>query len=57
MARFPRLAGQHAEYLVKQMVLFKSEMRTDTSAVLMHAVGKGMTFNQMEAVAAYLASE
>jgi cytochrome c553 len=53
---FPRLAGQHAEYLVKQLVLFKSVLREGGNAPLMHAVTKQMTFDQMEAVAAYLAS-
>jgi len=54
---FPRLAGQHAEYLVKQMVLFKSSMREGGNAPIMHNVSTGMTFEQMEAVAAYVASK
>jgi cytochrome c553 len=54
---FPRLAGQHAEYLVKQLVLFKSSMREGGNAPIMHAISTGMTFEQMEAVAAYLASK
>ncbi|HET7200626.1 MAG TPA: c-type cytochrome [Burkholderiales bacterium] len=56
-AIFPRLAGQHAEYLVKQLVLFKSSMREGGNAPIMHAISTGMTFEQMEAVAAYLASK
>jgi cytochrome c553 len=55
-AAFPRLAGQHAEYLVKQLVLFKGELRTDASAPIMHNISSGMSFEQMEAVAAYLMS-
>jgi cytochrome c553 len=55
-AIFPRLAGQHAEYLVKQLVLFKSSLREGGNAPLMHAITTGMTLDQMEAVAAYLAS-
>lgn len=55
-ATFPRLAGQHSEYLVKQLVLFKSELRADVNAPIMHNVSVGMSFEQMEAVAAYLAS-
>ena len=53
---FPRLAGQHSEYLVKQLVLFKSSMREGGNAAIMHNVSTGMSFDQMEAVAAYLAS-
>src|SRR5690348_14405111 len=42
-AVFPRLAGQHAEYLVKQLVLFKSSMREGGNAPIMHNVSIGMT--------------
>ena len=55
-AAFPRLAGQHAEYLVKQLVLFKSQLRADASATVMHNISAGMSFPQMEAVATYMAS-
>jgi cytochrome c553 len=55
-AAFPRLAGQHAEYLVKQLVLFKSQLRADAAAPIMHNVTAGLSFDQMEAVAAYLES-
>lgn len=53
---FPRLAGQHAEYIVKQLVLFKALLREEGAAPIMHGVSRGMSFDQMEAVAAYLAS-
>ena len=53
---FPRLAGQHAEYLVKQLVLFKSSQREGGNAAIMHAISTGMSFEQMQSVAAYLAS-
>ena len=53
---FPRLAGQHAEYLVKQLVLFKSALRSGGNAPLMHNISVGMSFEQMEAVSAYLTS-
>ena len=55
-AIFPRLAGQHAEYLVKQLALFKSSLREGSNAPLMHAISTGITLDQMQAVAAYLAS-
>ena len=56
-AVFPRLAGQHAEYLVKQLVLFKSALREGGNAPMMHNISTAMTFEQMEAVATYLASK
>jgi|SRR6476646_2068662 cytochrome c553 len=55
-ASFPRLAGQHAEYLVKQLVLFKNSLREGGNAPIMHMISTGMSFEQMEAVSAYVAS-
>ena len=55
-AVIPMLAGQHADYLIKQLAMFKSELRADASAPIMHGVSSNMTFDQMQAVAAYLAS-
>lgn len=54
---YPRLAGQHAEYLVKQLSLFKNELRAGAQAPLMHEVTAGLSFDQMTAVSAYLASK
>ena len=48
---FPRLAGQHAGYLLKQMLVIQSVLRL---APVMHGVIKELTRAQMEAVAAYL---
>lgn len=55
-AEAPRLAGQHAEYLLKQLAMFKSELRSGANAPIMHAVTTGLTFEQMQAIAAYLTS-
>ena len=56
-ATFPRLAGQHADYLVKQLALFKSSLRAGGNASVMHDLSQGMTFDQMTAVSAFLASK
>jgi cytochrome c553 len=53
MAAFPRLAGQHAPYLFKQMLVIQSVLRT---APVMHGVIKDLTKDQMQAVVAYLES-
>jgi cytochrome c553 len=53
MAAFPRLAGQHAPYLLKQMLVIQSALR---NAPVMHGVVKDLTRDQMLAVAAYLES-
>ena len=56
-ATFPRLAGQHSEYLVKQLVLFKSSLREGGNALIMHNISTGISFEQMQAVAAFLMSK
>ena len=53
-ADFPRLAGQHAEYVIKQMYSFRNESR---NVAVMHGVAKDMKLVEMEAVAAYLQSK
>ena len=53
MATFPRLAGQHAPYLLKQLIVIQSALR---NAPVMHGVVKELTRDQMLAVAAYLES-
>jgi len=53
MATFPRLAGQHAPYLLKQLLVIQSVLRT---APVMHGVVKDLTKDQMQALVAYLES-
>ncbi len=53
IASFPRLAGQHAPYLFKQLLVIQSVLRT---APVMHGVIKDLTKDQMQAVVAYLES-
>ena len=50
---FPRLAGQHAAYIVKQITVIQSFLR---AAPVMHGIVKDMNRADMEAVAAYLQS-
>jgi cytochrome c553 len=52
----PNLTGQHPEYLLKQLALFNLKLRLEANSPEMHAVSVGMTFEQMQAVVAYLAS-
>ena len=55
MQQFPRIAGQHADYLVKQLIVFQ---RTDErpEAALMKVVAHDMTRDNIESVASYLES-
>ena len=53
-AGFPRLAGQHADYLYAQLKVFGTRLRPH--GVLMKAEAANMSAVQMKAVAAYLQS-
>ena len=50
---FPRLAGQHSQYVLKQLGSFKSNMR---NVAVMHGVAQSLRFPEMQAVAAYVES-
>jgi cytochrome c553 len=50
---FPRLAGQHADYLFKQLTVFReTDQRPDAAA--MKAVAHNLTTDNIKSVAAYL---
>jgi cytochrome c553 len=50
---YPRLAGQHAQYLLKQLRSFQNNMR---NVAVMHGVAQDLKANEMDSVAAYLQS-
>ena len=51
---FPRLAGQHAQYILKQLASFQSNMR---NVAIMPGVAQNLRLPEMEAVAAYLEAQ
>ena len=51
---YPRLAGQHAQYILKQLGSFQSNMR---NVAIMHGVALNLRSPDMEAVAAYLQAQ
>lgn len=50
---FPRLAGQHAQYILKQLGSFQTNLR---NVAVMHGVARNLRRSEMESVAAYLES-
>jgi len=52
-ATFPRLAGQHAPYLLKQLLVIQNALR---SAPVMHGIVQELNRDQMQAVVVYLES-
>ena len=53
-ATFPRLAGQHAKYVVKQLEYIQSLVR---NAPVMHGIIKDLAPDEMRALAAYVQSK
>lgn len=51
---FPKLAGQHASYLIKQLRAFKSGAREDT---MMTPMATGLSEEDMQDIAAFYANE
>jgi cytochrome c553 len=51
---YPRLAGQHAQYILKQLASFQSNMR---KVAIMHGVAQNLRLPEMESVAAYLQAQ
>lgn len=56
-AKFPGIAGQHASYIKQQLDAWQKGTRTSDPVQLMEAVAKRLSPEQIEAVAAYLASQ
>jgi cytochrome c553 len=54
VADFPRLAGQHAKYVAKQLNYIQSLVR---AAPVMHGIVKDLTSAEIEAVAQYVQSK
>ncbi len=54
-AKFPRIAGQQAKYVVKQLKSFKSGSRNNDPGKMMRNVALKMTDAEMQAVAEYIA--
>jgi len=51
---FPRLAGQHGQYVLKQLASFQSNMR---NVAIMHGVAQRLNLDDMDAVAAFLEAQ
>jgi cytochrome c553 len=55
--RFPRLAGQHREYLIEQMFNFKKDVRNDSASRLMREVAKLLSDDEIKSVAEFLTGQ
>ncbi len=53
---YPRLAGQHPDYLIQQLKNFSTGDRSNDASRLMRVVAKRMTEQEMKAVSEYISS-
>lgn len=53
--QFPRLSGQHAEYTLAQLKLFRTGERTNDGGKMMRVIAGKMSDQEMRAVAEYIA--
>lgn len=53
-AQFPRLAGQHSDYIYAQLNAFRVEARANDAAKMMRNIAVKMTDADMKAVASYI---
>lgn len=53
-AKFPRLAGQRMEYVMKQLTDFKAKQRTNDPNEIMQTIAGKMTENEIRSVATYI---
>ena len=54
-AGFPRLSGQHADYIEKQLKAFRAGDRTNDAALVMRSVAKQLSDAEIKAVANFIA--
>lgn len=52
--QFPRLAGQHSDYIYSQLNLFRTGARANDAAKMMRTIAAKMTDADMKAVASYI---
>jgi len=52
-AKFPRISGQHAKYIVKQLKAFRAGTRSNDNGKMMRNVAAKMSDAEIEAVAEY----
>lgn len=52
---FPRLAGQHANYLEGQLRAFRSDSRLSNPNAMMRTISAGLSDDEIDAVAQYIA--
>lgn len=54
VAGFPKLSGQHADYIVAQLIAFRDGKRSNDQNAIMRTISKKLTPDEMNAVASFI---
>lgn len=54
LARYPRIAGQHAKYMVDQLIKYRDKDRTTSPNMIMNMIAFKLTEDEMQAVSEYV---
>jgi len=57
VSTFPRIGGQHRDYVIKQLTDFRSGARANDPASMMAGIAKKLSDNEIKAVAEYLSEQ
>lgn len=57
ISQFPRIGGQHRDYIIKNLTDFKKGNRSNDPAGMMNAIAKKLSDSEIKAVAEYLSSQ
>lgn len=57
ISQFPRIGGQHRDYIIKELKDFRAGRRTNDPAGMMKAIADKLTDKEIEAVANYLSAQ
>ncbi len=57
ISAFPRIGGQHRDYLVKNLTDFRKGNRANDPAGMMTAIARKLTDNEIKALATYLSAQ
>lgn len=55
-ASFPALKGQHADYLIKTLTDYKTDVRSNNPENMMHMIAKKMTEDEIKAISYYIST-
>ena len=57
ISQFPRIGGQHRDYIIKELTDLRAGTRSNDPAGMMHDIAKKLSDQEIKAVAEYLSAQ